>query len=29
MYDANIKVNGEKAKLQFKEILGVGLFLKI
>jgi len=29
MYDANIKVNGEKAKLQFKEILGVGIFLKL
>jgi hypothetical protein len=29
MYDANIKVNGEKAKLQFKEILGVGFFLKL
>ena len=29
MYDANIRVNGEKAKLQFKEILGVGIFLKL
>ena len=29
MYDHNIKVNGEKAKLQFKEILGVGFFLKL
>jgi len=29
MYDANIKVNGEKAKTQFKEILGVGFFLKL
>ena len=29
MYDANIKVNGAKAKLQFKEILGIGFFLKI
>jgi len=29
MYDANIKVNGAKAKLQFKEILGVGFFLKL
>lgn len=29
MYDANIKVNGEKAKLQFKEILGIGFFLKL
>lgn len=29
MYDANIRVNGEKAKLQFKEILGVGFFLKL
>ena len=27
MYDANIKVNGEKAKLQFKEILVVGILL--
>jgi hypothetical protein len=29
MYDANIRVNGAKAKLQFKEILGIGFFLKI
>jgi len=29
MYDANIKFNGEKAKLQFKEILGLGFFLKL
>ena len=29
MYDANIRVNGQKAKLQFKEILGVGIFLKL
>jgi hypothetical protein len=29
MYDANIKVNGEKAKVQFKEILGIGFFLKL
>ncbi|MDD4971797.1 MAG: DUF3078 domain-containing protein [Paludibacter sp.] len=29
MYDANIRVNGAKAKLQFKEILGVGFFLKL
>jgi len=28
MYDANIKYNGEKAKLQFKEIIGLGFFLK-
>jgi len=29
MYDANIKVNGEKAKVQFKEIFGIGFFLKL
>ena len=29
MYDSNIRVNGQKAKLQFKEILGVGIFLKL
>ena len=28
MYDAKIKINGENAKVQFKEILGVGFFLK-
>lgn len=28
MYDAKIKINGESAKVQFKEILGIGFFLK-
>lgn len=28
-YDPNIRINGEEAKVQFKEILGVGFFLKI
>jgi len=29
MYDANIKFQGEKAKLQFKEIIGLGFLLKL
>jgi len=29
MYDANIKYKGEKAKLQFKEIIGLGFLLKL
>ena len=29
MYDANIKYKGEKAKLQFKEIVGLGFLLKL
>ncbi len=29
IYDHNIMVNGEKAKVQFKEILGIGFFLKM
>jgi len=29
MYDANIKYKGEKARLQFKEIIGLGFLLKL